>query len=90
MPTEPTMKIYKYPIADIVTMPIGSIILHVRYQVSPFGHGPMLWALVNPEEKHTTPRRILTLTTGEDVPYDVEYLGSYEDPIGLMFHIFEV
>lgn len=83
------MKVYKYPIKILslqdVEMPVGASILCCQMQ----GGEPMLWALVQPENKLSA-RGIRIVGTG----HEASDLGRYIDTIqidggALIFHVFE-
>ena len=83
------MKIYKYPLADTVDLPIDWMPLCIRFQDSDFGRGPMLWVTVTPSNP-TQPVSFLTIPTGGEVPDGAYHISSWETPDGLMFHTFLV
>ncbi len=87
------LSVHKFPLrlADdqFIDLPSGATILAVQDQ-----RGRLcIWALVDTEEKSTTPRRILIVGTGMPVP-DVlcrTYLGTVQQEEGsLVWHLFEV
>lgn len=85
---------FKMDIDDtqVIYMPKGAEILSIQLQ----NNEPVIWALVNPEEKE--PRQFEMFGTGYPIPCDMgvnrKFLGTIQ-PIGIgssfsfAFHIFE-
>ena len=87
------MRIWKYvlEVADeqFILMPHGARIISVQVQ----GSLVCLWAVINPLQDAKSPRRILTIGTGNPGPTDLHHLafiGTYQLYEGaLVFHVFE-
>ncbi len=81
--------IYKYPITHAgranIKMPEGARILDIQVQ-----HGkPVLWAMVDTSASEVY-RRLAVYGTGRDVDYpEANYLGTFQDLAGLVFHVFD-
>jgi hypothetical protein len=84
--------IWKYELETIgeqeIKMPGGAQILCVQMQ-----HGkPCIWAMVG---QHVPPRKrkIMTYGTGQRMPNAItkrEYIGTYQDDSGFVWHVFDV
>lgn len=89
-------RVYKYPVSlygrTMVQMPVGSTILSVGVQTVDSKNRPVIWALVDPDEKQVTMRNLYVVMTGEQFEHadsDV-FIGSSTTPQGIVFHVFEV
>lgn len=87
--------IYRYPIVITDTysleLPLGAKFLHVD-QLARAPHTPSMWFLVDPERELVI-REFAILGTGNPVPDYVapqEHLGTFQDLLGLVWHVFEV
>jgi len=88
------LKVYKYQ-ASIddhfqIILPVGAQILHVEAQL----HVPVLWALVNPDEKNMETRHFRLAGTGHPIDEQPETLKHITTFLmaggGLVWHVFEI
>lgn len=88
--------VYKYPLprdlSDLespfqMLLPSGACSLKVAWQDSPYGQGPQLWCLVNPDAP-LVGHILQIVPTGGKIGHTTAYLGSFETPEGMMFHVF--
>ena len=87
------MTIWKFPpgIVDSqeLHLPKGARVLTIQSQ---YNKQPMLWALVDPEEKEQERWQFVTLGTGHQAPPDLkmfQYFSTYQiDGGALVFHVF--
>ena len=93
-PFYPKRCVYKYPIVDQVDftleLPKRSVILTVQTQRG----APMMWALVDPEEKGTEVRKFKLVGTGRQFTVfpGMLYHGTFQVQEGsshFVFHLFE-
>ena len=83
-------RIYKYDVSPdefILDMPKGARILDVQTQL----HGVVIWALVDTSDPKES-RRFLTVETGQGLPDSINeyiYIGTFQLPSGLVFHLFD-
>jgi hypothetical protein len=87
-------KIFKYDLrvtdVDHVKMPDGAQIIHVDWQ-GPNIQQLQLWAVVDPDAP-LFDREFRVIGTGHpiaDLP-DLQHIGTVVQPIGLVWHVFEV
>jgi hypothetical protein len=91
--------VWKFPIfsgfgpAATVMMPAGAEIIALQRDGGDPMHYPAVWAVVDPEES-LVQRWFLHVATGEEVPDDAVYIGTWQaagaDGSNLAFHTFEV
>lgn len=79
--------IWKYEVANDITMPIGATFLHGDIQ-----HGKLcMWFLVNKHGNAQESRGFTVVGTGQSVPDHATYLFTYIEMGGaLVFHVFEI
>lgn len=79
------MTVWKYPVADSISMPKGAKLLHVAAQ----GDVPHIWALVDPS-RELEERRFMRVGTGWHFLNVGQYVGTYHLACGaFVFHVFE-
>jgi hypothetical protein len=81
--------IYRYTIESnrSIGLPQGYEILKVDWSI--MHNEACLWAIVNPDNPAVTVH-LETIPTGGEVPSWVHtYLGSFQEPSGLVFHVFK-
>lgn len=91
-----TLTIWKWPLElaseQQLALPINARLLCVQTQAEV----PTLWAIVNPEEKLTSPKTVFMVGTGHPMPSGIShgeqmrnYLGTIQLHCGsLVFHFF--
>lgn len=86
-------QIWKYNLQEraetLVHAPESWEPLHLAYQSQGLIRTPVVWAKVETRDP-LIPRRIRCYGTGWNIPDDPgRYLGTLQDPDGLVFHYFE-
>lgn len=72
--------------AQSLTLPRGSIIRHVDYQID---QGVNIWVEVNPQEPNQDVHILQVFGTGHDIPSGSLYLGTWQEP-PFVWHLYEV
>ena len=95
-------KVFKYTLAtsdvSIVQLPVGAQILKIEEQNDSVRDAILyIWALADPEEKRSEPRKFRIAGTGQDITlgiYDEADLIFYDTILtyndSLIWHIFEI
>lgn len=89
-------RVYKYPLGlygrTVVQMPVGATIISVGVQTANGKDHPVIWAIVNPDEKRIEMRSLYVVATGEQFERGErdQFLGTNVTPGGYVFHTFEV
>ena len=83
--------IYRYTIEPngIVTLPWGYEVLKIEWSI--MHDEACLWAIVDTNESMVSVH-LETVPTGSPLPAGVSsqgYLGSFQEPSGLVFHVFK-
>lgn len=83
--------IYKYDVEPgmRLSLPATATVLTVQMQ---FGK-PVMWVLLDPDEPECRLRTFVAYGTGHEITEAVGhegYIGTFQTPGGLVFHLFEV